>query len=440
MPIEATFAHPYNPPAELEQPLTREKSVVPSEKAGSTDASSIFALEDAYPDGGLRAWLVVFGCFLYACTVFGFGLNWGVLQDYYHTTMFPNTSLGVLSITVGLANFTMNGSSYLFGGLGDRFGYKRMIAISCALAYLCLLASAFATKVYQLFLFQGCLFGISQGIGMPLYYSLCSQWFLKKRGLATGIAVAGSGIGGGIETLIMRKLILKIGYRHTMIAFSTAHALIWIFAWFLIKERAHPGLNPAAKKRWLPRKINGTFFSVAFSMFFGVFGFLTPYYFSTTYTREMVPTLNPDSLLVTVPLIVMNFSLGIGRITAGRLADTFGATNMFFLSFFVGGMLQMIFWTLARSYAAILTFSILNGLIGSWFMSLLPVVCARMFGVEGLSTITGFMILANSPGQFAGSSISGIVLSSSGNNWAAVSLYSGSMQIVGAVCILYGKH
>ncbi|KAF9071340.1 major facilitator superfamily domain-containing protein, partial [Rhodocollybia butyracea] len=331
----------------------------------------------------------------------------------------------------------MNGSSYLFGGLGDRFGYKRMIAISCTLAYLCLLASAFATKVYQLFLFQGCLLGISQGIGMPLYYSICSQWFLKKRGLATGIAVSGTGIGGGIETLIMRKLILKIGYRDSMLAFSSAHALIWFFAWFLLKERTHPGLNPAAKKRWLPRKVTGTFFSVTFSMFFGVFGFLTPYYLSTTYTREMVPSLNPDSLLVTVPLIVMNFSLGIGRITAGRLADTFGATNMFFLSFFIGGMLQMVFWTLSRSYAAILTFSILNGLIGSWFMSLLPVVCAKMFGVEGLSTITGFMILANSPGQFAGSSIAAVVLSSSGNNWAAVSLYSGSMQIVGALCILY---
>ncbi|KAJ3730198.1 major facilitator superfamily domain-containing protein [Lentinula raphanica] len=439
MPIEATFAHPQPPLAELGEPLNTEKTIVPTVKADTESATTLIALEDSYPDGGLRAWLVVLGCFLYACTVFGWGLNWGVLQDYYHTTMFPTTSLSVLNTIVGLANFTMNGSSYLFGGLGDRYGYKKMIAISCFLAYLCLLASAFVTKVYQLFLFQGCLFGLSQGIGMPLYFSLCSQWFLKRRGLATGIAVSGSGIGGGIETLIMRQLIVRIGYRDTMLTFSSIHAVIWIFAWFLLKERLPPGINPTAKKRWLPKKITGSFCSVALSMFFGVFGYLPPYYLSATYTRQMVPTINANSLLVTVPLIVMNFCLGIGRISAGRLADIFGATNMFFFSFLVGGLLQMIFWTFARTYPAIVVFSILNGLVGSWFMSLLPVVCAKLFGIEGLSTITGFMILANSPGQFVGTTIAASVLSATNNNWTAVSIYSGSMQIMGAISILYAR-
>ncbi|KAE9405889.1 hypothetical protein BT96DRAFT_1060674 [Gymnopus androsaceus JB14] len=75
---------------------------------------------------------------------------------------------------------------------------------------------------------------------------------------------------------------------------------------------------------------------------------------------------------------------------------------MFFCSFFIGGILQMVFWTVAQSYAAIIAFSALNGLIGSWFLSLLPVVCTKMFGVEGLATITGFIILANAPGQFVG--------------------------------------
>jgi len=57
----------------------------------------------------------------------------------------------------------------------------------------------------------------------------------------------------------------------------------------------------------------------------------------------------------------------------------------------------MVGWTFARSYSAIIVFSVLNGLIGCWFLGLLPVVCAELFGVEGLSTITGFMILMNSP-------------------------------------------
>jgi len=81
-----------------------------------------------------------------------------------------------------------------------------MIALSCMVIYLCQLASAFSTKIYQLFLFQGFFNGIGIGMGMPLYISLLSQWFDKKRGLATGLTVSGTGIGGSIQVLILRPL------------------------------------------------------------------------------------------------------------------------------------------------------------------------------------------------------------------------------------------
>ncbi|EEB96664.1 hypothetical protein MPER_04162 [Moniliophthora perniciosa FA553] len=70
----------------------------------------------------------------------------------------------------------MNATAYLAGGLGDRFGYK------------------------------GAFLGFAQGIAMPLYVSLPSQWFYKNRGLASGFAVSGSGIGGGFQTLVVRQL------------------------------------------------------------------------------------------------------------------------------------------------------------------------------------------------------------------------------------------
>ncbi|THU78572.1 MFS general substrate transporter [Dendrothele bispora CBS 962.96] len=416
-----------------------EETTTEDKRSSETSTTADPMAEMTYPDGGLRAWLVVLGCFMFACSCMGWGLVWGILQDYYHTNMFPDTKLSILSTAGGLCNFTMNGSSYLFGGLGDRFGYKRMIAISCFLAYCCLLASAFTTKVYHLFLFQGGLLGLSQGIAMPLYMSLSSQWFLKRRGLATGLAVSGAGIGAGFESLIIRPMLVNLGFRRTMIIYSSMQAVVWITAWFLIKERIPRGRNANSKRRWLPKKVTGSFYSVALSMFFGIFGYLSPYYFSSTYTRQMAPSIDPSSLLISIPLVLMNFCLGFGRMTAGLLADIFGPINMFFCSFFFGGLLQIIFWTFARSYPAIIVFSIFNGFVGSWYMSLLPVVCAELFSVEGLSTVTGFMILANSPGQFSGTSIAGAILSASDNNWTAVTMYSGSMQLIGAACILYAR-
>ncbi|KAJ7178158.1 major facilitator superfamily domain-containing protein [Mycena filopes] len=397
--------------------------------------------EWTYPDGGVRAWLVVLGCFIMASTCMAWGLVWGVFQDYYHSNEFSDVSLSTLSLVGGLFSFSMNCTAYLFGGIGDRYGYKKMIALSCVLAYLCLIASAFATKLYQVFLFQGCLLGFSLGISMPLYMALPSQWFLKQRGLATGIAVAGSGIGGGIECLFVRPLLSGLGYRNTVLIYANMCAVLWVAAWFMMAERRAPGYADI-EKRWLPRNIGPEFYSIALSVFIGIFGYLSPYYFITTYVKDEVPTLDPKSILVVVPLVVMNMSGGIGRIIAGRLADRFGPINMFFATFFLGGLSQMFIWTFAtaaHSYAAVIVFSVVYGLVGCWFLGLLPVVCAQLFGLNDLATITGFMVLANSVGQLSGASIGGAVFSGSGKNWQAVSLYSGGVMLLGSLFVLYAR-
>ncbi|KAJ7337419.1 major facilitator superfamily domain-containing protein, partial [Mycena albidolilacea] len=395
--------------------------------------------EWAYPDGGLRAWLVVAGCFIMSATCMGWGMVWGVFQDYHHSNGFSGTPLSTLSLVGGVYFFCMNDSSYFFGGIGDRLiSSQKMIALSNLLAYVCLIASAFATKLFEIFLFQGCLLGVSTGISMPLYMALPSQWFLHKRGLATGIAVAGAGIGGGIGSLIVRPLLSSLGYRDTILIYSSGMAVVWTVAWFMMSERRPPG-HKNIRKRWLPRKITPAFYSIAFSVFFGIFGYLTPYFFITTYVKSQVPTLDPKSILVVVPLVVMNMSGGIGRIIAGRLADRFGAINMFFTSFFLGGLSQIFIWTFAHSYGSVISFSVIYGLMGCWFMGLLPVVCAQLFGLDDLATITGFMVLANSPGQLSGATISGVVLSGSGGSWVAVSLYSGCAMLLGSACVLYAR-
>ncbi len=42
-------------------------------------------------------------------------------------------------------------------------------------------------------------------------------------------------------------------------------------------------------------------------------------------------------------------------------------------------------------------------------------------------------------GNSAGAPLGGAILSATGGNWLAVSLYSGSLQIVGATVLLYGE-
>lgn len=314
MPAEALLV-PSQATLNVSSPFGTKEKTEDAHDGEKTDQVTSSPLEWRYPDGGTRAWLVVLGCFMFAATCMAYGLVWGVLQDYYHTYMFPETSLSILSLPGGVQNFLMNCTAYLSGGLGDRYGYKRLLILSTVLTYLCLLASAFSTKLYHVFLFQGIFLGFSQGLGMPLYMSLPSQWFLEKRGVATGLAVCGSGIGGGVFSLIVRKLLSTVGFRKTMLIYSSMNAVICIIALFLLKERARPG-QAEERKRWLPERVDGRLYSVAISVFIGIFGYLAPYYFSTTYTKQFVPSIGKDSILAVIPLVVMNFSAGIGRVSA----------------------------------------------------------------------------------------------------------------------------
>ena len=67
-----------------------------------------------------------------------------------------------------------------------------MSLINTVLTYITLIISAFVFhSLPGLFLVQGVMLGVVQGIGLPLWLSLPAQWFSRKRGLATGIVAAG---------------------------------------------------------------------------------------------------------------------------------------------------------------------------------------------------------------------------------------------------------
>lgn len=73
---------------------------------------------------------------------------------------------------------------------------------------------------------QGVLAGIGQGMALPLFMSLPAQWFYRRRGLASGIAMGGAGLGGGISVLICRQLTISYGYKRTLLYVSHEYSLI----------------------------------------------------------------------------------------------------------------------------------------------------------------------------------------------------------------------
>lgn len=47
----------------------------------------------------------------------------------------------------------------------------------------------------------------------PCILAAPAQWFVRRRGMASGIAISGSGVGGLIFSLLVEKMNAAIGYR-----------------------------------------------------------------------------------------------------------------------------------------------------------------------------------------------------------------------------------
>lgn len=105
--------------------------------------------------------------------------------------------------------------------------------------------------------------GAAQGISMPVFLSLPSQYFLRRRGLMTGLAASGSGFMGGLAGLIVKALLPKVGYRNTLLIYAGINVVVWSVSYSLIHVRLPP-LKPGESrvpKDWLPK---GVWTDVAF--------------------------------------------------------------------------------------------------------------------------------------------------------------------------------
>lgn len=122
--------------------------------------------------------------------------------------------------------FSLHMALYAVGGWGlgvlvDRMGPKRIIAFSTVGWALILVATGWLESVWQLYVVYGFLGGIGTGgLAYVANNALISRWFIRYRGLATGIAQAGVPLGAAIYGPLGQLGVATIGWRHTHLFFG----------------------------------------------------------------------------------------------------------------------------------------------------------------------------------------------------------------------------
>ncbi|WRT63305.1 uncharacterized protein IL334_000210 [Kwoniella shivajii] len=397
--------------------------------------------DHVYPDGGY-GWVVLVCCVTLAGCTMGWGMNYGVFQEYYSTNVFPGQSTALILLPGALNGFFMNCSAFLSGRTGDRYGFKRVLFASAFIFWLGLFLASFSTKLWQLILTQGIIAGFGQGLAMPLFMSLPSQWFYKKRGLASGIAIGGAGIGGGTITLVARQLLTTVGHKKTLLILSFIELFFMLIAVVFIRTRpTSPEARSGKTAPWVDKEVvkTGAFWSIFFGTIVGTIGYGMPFNMLAQYVKVKFPEIDP--ILIALPVTLLAYMVCVGRALVGFVADRIGPLNTYILVFFVSGIIQLCLWLTATSFGAVLAFAIIFGLIAPGFSGILPQIIVQLFGPANLATNVGLLLLSGAPGNLINGPIGGGIYDATGKTtFKYTIIFGGSMQILGGLLASYARY
>ncbi|CAO3595497.1 unnamed protein product [Absidia cylindrospora] len=377
------------------------------------------------PDGGI-SWLVLIGCFCGLFATQGYGYSWGVYLDYYNKNVYPGeltklTWIG--SLWFGLTNITGPVYVYLIG----KMGYRWMTGIACVLSCFAMMMASITTAVWQLYITQGVLSGIASSLVWFPCISAPQQWFSSKRGLAVGIAISGSGIGGLAISNIVQAAIESVGWRWSLRILGFIQLVLMFIAFLTVKP-----LNPLPKD--VPIFDISTFknrkFWVLFCIhFIGNFALYIPSGFVPSYAS----TLGIPSSTSSVMSSVMSAVMFIGKILNGFISDYVGRGNMTFLCGIMTGVVCLGVWYTAETAASLWAFCVLFGIFGGGYVAMITSVIAECVGVEMIESATGWLFFAWMFGGLFGQPVSAVIIEHDNGNYGGAIIFAGVLFLFAGI-------
>ena len=130
----------------------------------------------------------------------------------------------------------------VWGRLSDRFGPRLVLTTAGFFLGLSYLLKSRVTEVWQLYAFFGTTLGIGLSASIIPLLSTVSRWFVRRRGLMTGIVLAGLGAGTIFMPILVGQLISGYGWRMAFVALGIISLVsIIIAAQFLRRDPQSQG-------------------------------------------------------------------------------------------------------------------------------------------------------------------------------------------------------
>ena len=190
------------------------------------------------------AWTVLVACCVFC---FGFGMTANSMGQFFvPVTRDLNLGMGQFTMYMTISGLVQVASMTMLNKMLEKVKLRLLLSV-------CFTIRLAGTALMSTFthLWQWYAAGIIMGIvGPPVHLVLppiiLSNWFIKKRGFAIGVAMTFSGLGGAVMNPALAWIIQNYGWRIAYIANSLIVALIVLpfFMFVILLKPSDKGLKP----------------------------------------------------------------------------------------------------------------------------------------------------------------------------------------------------
>ncbi|ODQ52578.1 MFS general substrate transporter [Saitoella complicata NRRL Y-17804] len=406
-----------------EKDIQKEEAVVGIERR---DTESTI---DLPPDGGLKAWLVILGGFLFMVGTLGLNNSYGAFQSYYIDTLYTTTSPAVITLIGSLGGTVLMLLGAIVGRIVDKFGYRPCFIVGFALCVISLMLSSICNSIQALVWTQGILFGMGIAVGFTPAVSIPTQYFTKRRGFATGCVMAGSGLGGVLYPPLTRVLIDKVGPHWTLRIFGFLTIAIVAPSIFLLKPRQNTAFRRGPLFDFSALR-NKRFVLAILAVSVGQMAVLPAYFFIGSFALSLGAT---NSAAVWFTAVQNGFGI-LGRIGCGFLADKFGKVNMLTVCYAISGTAYFCLWGIATGTSMLYACAAINGCVLGGISSLTPVVASHLAGDHQVASKIGLLLTFAGVTQLVAPTIISVVVEKTSYFKAGFTL--GGMMYFSMLCMI----
>ncbi|RLV93947.1 putative transporter MCH4 [Spathaspora sp. JA1] len=382
----------------------------------ASHSSSEEELEDVFPDGGFRAYSVVFGSFLGLVANFGTINSIGVIQTYLANHQLVDVKTSTVSWIFSIYLALSFGNCVIVGPFFDVKGATWPLVLGTVLMFVGFMGVANSTTVWHFVLSLSICVGIGNSLNITPLVGVLSHWFQLKRGSAIGLATMGGSIGGIIVPIMLKSLYPKFGFVWSIRILGFFCLGCMLCSIFLCRERMTRKLTRVERSQFLGEfkeffdfkaLLDPTYsFCIAgtFAVEISLLSMLT---FFASYAIAQGMSESDSYVLITI----FNATGVLGRLVPGYLSDILGYFNIMIIMLFGFTLSMLSLWLpFGHSIPVLYAFASISGFFSSSILSLTPVCLSTITPVRKFGARYGLLYLFVSTGNLFGIPLSGTII------------------------------